>query len=119
MPAKIFGDLSLESPTSPDGSTPTGPGFASELHASPSSSSSSHTALHHVNTEPVVVSGMSGRLPESDSLDEFRDNLMAGVDMVTEDGRRWTPGSLKFLFLFFFFCVNVLVKVDRQDLKDV
>ena len=43
--------------------------------------------------EDVVVSGVSGRFPESNSLDEFSKNLYDGVDMVTEDGRRWTPGK--------------------------
>ncbi|XP_076049052.1 fatty acid synthase-like [Oratosquilla oratoria] len=42
--------------------------------------------------ETVVVSGMSGRFPESSSIEEFAENLYGGVDMVTEDGRRWQPG---------------------------
>ena len=42
----------------------------------------------------VVISGISCRLPESDNMEEFRENLMNGVDMVTEDGRRWKPGKL-------------------------
>lgn len=40
----------------------------------------------------IVITGMSGRLPESENLDEFRDNLLSGTDMVTEDDRRWAPG---------------------------
>jgi fatty acid synthase len=40
----------------------------------------------------VVVSGISGRLPESDNIAEFREHLVKGEDMVTEDGRRWVPG---------------------------
>lgn len=35
---------------------------------------------------------MSGRLPESNNLEEFWENLVNGVDMVTEDNRRWEPG---------------------------
>lgn len=42
--------------------------------------------------DDVVIAGISGRLPESDNLEEFWENLMGGVDMVTEDDRRWTPG---------------------------
>lgn len=42
--------------------------------------------------EAVVASGMSGRFPESSSVEEFAHNLFSGVDMVTEDDRRWTPG---------------------------
>ena len=40
----------------------------------------------------VVISGISCRLPESENIQEFRDNLMNGVDMITEDDRRWKPG---------------------------
>ncbi|XP_024117302.1 fatty acid synthase [Oryzias melastigma] len=42
--------------------------------------------------EEIVVAGMSGRLPESNNLDQFWENLIGGVDMVTEDDRRWKPG---------------------------
>lgn len=44
--------------------------------------------------EEVVVSGVSCRMPESDNMQEFRDNLMNHVDMVTEDNKRWEPGYL-------------------------
>uniref|UniRef100_A0A1A8NNF5 Fatty acid synthase n=2 Tax=Nothobranchius TaxID=28779 RepID=A0A1A8NNF5_9TELE len=40
----------------------------------------------------IVIAGISGRLPESNNLEEFWENLINGVDMVTEDDRRWTPG---------------------------
>ncbi|XP_011371965.1 fatty acid synthase [Pteropus vampyrus] len=42
--------------------------------------------------EEVVVAGMSGKLPESDNLEEFWANLIGGVDMVTDNDRRWKPG---------------------------
>lgn len=42
--------------------------------------------------EDIVISGVSGRMPQSDNLQEFADNLYNGVDMVTEDSLRWTPG---------------------------
>uniref|UniRef100_A0A7N5ZVY8 Fatty acid synthase n=1 Tax=Anabas testudineus TaxID=64144 RepID=A0A7N5ZVY8_ANATE len=42
--------------------------------------------------DEIVVAGISGRLPESNNLEEFWENLISGVDMVTEDSRRWTPG---------------------------
>lgn len=42
--------------------------------------------------DEIVIAGISGRLPESDNLEEFWENLINGVDMVTEDDRRWTPG---------------------------
>ncbi|XP_041987847.1 fatty acid synthase [Aricia agestis] len=42
--------------------------------------------------DDIVVTGLSGRLPQSDNIDEFAEQLFAGVDLVTADDRRWTPG---------------------------
>nr|XP_020670313.1 fatty acid synthase isoform X1 [Pogona vitticeps]XP_020670321.1 fatty acid synthase isoform X2 [Pogona vitticeps] len=42
--------------------------------------------------EEVVIAGIAGKLPESENLQEFWENLINGVDMVTEDDRRWKPG---------------------------
>jgi fatty acid synthase len=41
--------------------------------------------------EDVVISGMSGRFPESDSVDEFAHNLYNKVDMIVGDWR-WPTG---------------------------
>ena len=41
----------------------------------------------------VVISGMSGRLPESDNLEEFKSHLLNHEDMVTDDERRWPKGT--------------------------
>ncbi|KMQ84630.1 fatty acid synthase, partial [Lasius niger] len=35
---------------------------------------------------------ITGRLPESSNIEEFKENLMKGMDMVTEDERRWSVG---------------------------
>ena len=43
-------------------------------------------------TEDIVISGISGRFPESDSMDELKYNLYNGLDMITEDERRWPLG---------------------------
>ena len=40
----------------------------------------------------IVISGISGRFPESDSIDRLRDNLLDNKDLITEDDRRWPPG---------------------------
>nr|WLW11093.1 fatty acid synthase 1 [Sitodiplosis mosellana] len=42
--------------------------------------------------DEVVISGFSGRLPESSTIEEFKDNLFNGVDMVNDDPRRWPKG---------------------------
>lgn len=49
--------------------------------------------------DEVVIAGMSGRLPESNNLEEFWDNLINGVDMVTEDDRRWKPGEISLSYV--------------------
>lgn len=45
------------------------------------------------STNDVVISGISGRFPESNSIAEFRENLFNGIDMVTDDDRRWPAGE--------------------------
>lgn len=42
--------------------------------------------------EEVVISGLSGRFPDSDDVYEFRDKLFDKVDLVSGDGRRWKLG---------------------------
>lgn len=47
------------------------------------------------SNDEIVISGISGRLPESNSIAEFREQLFAGVDLVTDDERRWPAGKLE------------------------
>lgn len=47
----------------------------------------------------IVISGISGRFPSSDSIQEFKDNLYHGVDMVTADSTRWPIGESLLLFI--------------------
>jgi fatty acid synthase len=42
--------------------------------------------------EDIVISGMGGRFPESDSVDQFAQNLYNKVDMIVDDDRRWPTG---------------------------
>ncbi|KAG5885210.1 hypothetical protein JTB14_012233 [Gonioctena quinquepunctata] len=44
-------------------------------------------------TDDIVITGISGRLPESNSIEEFKQHLFDGVDLVTDDERRW-PSAL-------------------------
>ncbi|XP_023289558.1 fatty acid synthase [Orussus abietinus] len=39
--------------------------------------------------EELVISGISGRFPESNNMMHFWENLMNKVDLVTDDDRRW------------------------------
>lgn len=45
--------------------------------------------------EDIVISGFSGRFPECDSIDEMRQKLYAGEDMVNAEPRRWPTGKLQ------------------------
>lgn len=45
-----------------------------------------------ITDEEVVISGVSCRLPESENVEEFRQHLSNGEDMVTDDDRRWPQG---------------------------
>ncbi|KAJ8668373.1 hypothetical protein QAD02_010036 [Eretmocerus hayati] len=37
----------------------------------------------------IVISGMAGRFPESENIEQLRQNLLNRVDMITNDDRRW------------------------------
>lgn len=47
----------------------------------------------------VVITGFSGRLPECDSIDELREKLYAGEDLVNGDPTRWPTGKSKLQFV--------------------
>ncbi|XP_011872608.1 PREDICTED: fatty acid synthase-like [Vollenhovia emeryi] len=38
----------------------------------------------------IVITGISGRLPRSSNIEEFKENLMNNMDMVSDDERRWS-----------------------------
>lgn len=62
------------------------------------SSSTETNGLHSPKSAPsaadeFVITGVSGRFPEANSIDEFAHNLFTGVDMVTADDRRWPAGQ--------------------------
>lgn len=39
----------------------------------------------------LAISGISGRFPDSDNVNEYWENLLSGTDMVTSDNMRWAP----------------------------
>lgn len=43
--------------------------------------------------EEIVISGISGRFPESDNVRHFQENLMNKMDLITDDDRRWKLGN--------------------------
>jgi len=44
----------------------------------------------------VVISGISGRFPECNSTEEFKQKLYNNADLLTVDKRRWSPGKFNF-----------------------
>ena len=44
--------------------------------------------------DPIVISGISGRFPESNNIQEFWENLLKGEAMNSVDDSRWPVGLL-------------------------
>ncbi|KAJ8954469.1 hypothetical protein NQ314_007075 [Rhamnusium bicolor] len=49
----------------------------------------------------IVISGIAGRYPECQNVEEFKEALLNGIDMITVDGRRYPPVVDKFDASFF------------------
>lgn len=64
--------------------------------------------------EDVVIAGIAGKLPESENLQEFWENLLNGVDMVTEDDRRWKPGECLLSLLLELWVLSVLEELSYE-----
>ncbi|KAI1303648.1 Fatty acid synthase [Halotydeus destructor] len=47
------------------------------------------------NKPDLVISGISGRYPMCDDLEQLKEKLFAGVDMVTADDERWPVGYVR------------------------
>lgn len=43
--------------------------------------------------EEIVISGISGRFPDSDNVEELKKNLLNKVDLISDDNRRWRLGD--------------------------
>ena len=41
----------------------------------------------------VVISGISGRFPNANNIEEFQDNLLDKIDCTTTDHGRWDFGN--------------------------
>lgn len=54
----------------------------------------------YFNDDDVVISGISGRFPNCDTVEEFKEKLFNGTDIFTEGESRWPDGKLHLLFLY-------------------
>jgi len=43
--------------------------------------------------EEIVISGIAGRFPNSDNMNQLRENLFNKVNLVREDHGRWKLGD--------------------------
>ena len=46
-----------------------------------------------MNSDVLVVSGISGRFPECEDIEEFSERLLSGECFTTFDERRWPKGT--------------------------
>ena len=69
-------------------------------------------------SDEIVISGMGGRFPMSNSTDELAENLYNNVDMITpdENNERWPKRKLNSLILkcLIFFSI-ILIKISLQN----
>jgi len=43
--------------------------------------------------EEIVISGIAGRFPNSDNMNQLRENLFNKVNLLRADHDRWKPGN--------------------------
>ena len=66
-------------------------------------------------SDEIVISGMGGRFPLSNSTDEFAKNLYNNIDMITPDqhNERWPKRkSILFIFKSFIFFSIIIMKIS-------
>jgi len=76
----------------------------------------------HDDPDDIVISGISGKFPESDSMKEFQDNLFNKVDLGTDDERRWLHGNIyinKKFFKFRYTCDLYYKETEIQSHQSI
>lgn len=53
-----------------------------------------------ISKDPIVISGISGRFPESWNVEEFWSNLLSGQVLCSDTEERW-PKGMSFSVIFF------------------
>jgi len=46
-----------------------------------------------IDGEEIVISGIAGRFPSSDNMNQLRENLFNEVNLLRTDHGRWKPGD--------------------------
>ena len=57
----------------------------------------SHAENHTQIKDDIVISGIGGRYPDCDDIEEFWDKLVNGVELSSVDDRRWPVGEYMYL----------------------
>ena len=78
--------------------------------------------LEEFYTGPIVVSGIAGRFPKSENMKVLKENLLAGMDLMSENNRwpsKMLPKKMGFLDCLDQFDQTFFNYVPRQaDLTD-
>ncbi|KYN03095.1 Fatty acid synthase [Cyphomyrmex costatus] len=54
-----------------------------------------HKSWENIDSgEEIVISGIAGRFPNSDNMNELRENLFNKIDLLREDHNRWKMGNI-------------------------
>lgn len=52
-----------------------------------------------INDDDVVISGIGFKVPESGNLADFTEKLLQGINLVTKDEKKLSPGKKKLFFI--------------------
>jgi len=47
--------------------------------------------------DDIVISGISGRFPNCETFDQFKEKLFDGTDILAKEQSRWPDGKLLFI----------------------
>lgn len=59
-------------------------------------------APENLDDDAVVISGISGKFPNSNNINELIENLMNGVDCISDDHSRWPKSKIIIVNLILF-----------------
>lgn len=46
-----------------------------------------------MDANEICITGVAGRFPECENVEQFVEALFQGIDLMTEDDRRYKPGK--------------------------
>lgn len=83
--------------------------------------------------DEICITGISGRFPDSNNMDELKENLFAKRDLISGDDRRWKLGTfpnfnfaklksqkfnlISFLSYFYIYVLVILFSIFQKSLR--